>query len=118
MVGGDDHVMRVADRYAARGFRVLVPISIEARSASTQKKAEHLMGGLNFADAAGQNIRGAVQYLKQSSAKVGVTSYCMGSALICDRDRKWSPDVGRRFCDAGNRVSIASFHSVSGTSGT
>src|SRR5205814_1432435 len=39
------------------------------------------MTGLNFGDVAGQDIRGAVQYLKQSSPKVGVSGYCMGGAL-------------------------------------
>ena len=39
------------------------------------------MTGLNFGDAAGQDIRGAVQYLKKDSPKVGVTGFCMGGAL-------------------------------------
>jgi carboxymethylenebutenolidase len=40
------------------------------------------MKGLNFGVAAGQDVRGAVQYLKASgSAKVGVTGFCMGGAL-------------------------------------
>jgi carboxymethylenebutenolidase len=39
------------------------------------------MDGLNFGDAAGQDIRGAVQYLKKDSKKVGVTGFCMGGAL-------------------------------------
>jgi len=40
------------------------------------------MNNLNFADAAGQDVRGAVQHLKASgSAKVGVTGFCMGGAL-------------------------------------
>src|SRR5207247_6327634 len=41
----------------------------------------HLMKGLNFGDAAGQDVRGAVQHLKQSSPKVAVMGYCMGGAL-------------------------------------
>ena len=45
------------------------------------EEAQHLMGNLNFGDAAGQDIRGAVQYLKTTSKKVGVTGYCMGGAL-------------------------------------
>ena len=79
--GVNDHIKSVADRYAARGFRVLVPDLYRGKVGLDAKEAEHLMGGLNFADAAGQDIRGAVQYLKQSSAKVGVTGYCMGGAL-------------------------------------
>jgi carboxymethylenebutenolidase len=79
--GVNDHIKGVADRYAARGFRVLVPDLYRGKVGLDAKEAEHLMSGLNFADAAGQDIRGAVQYLKQSSAKVGVTGYCMGGAL-------------------------------------
>jgi carboxymethylenebutenolidase len=46
------------------------------------KEAEHLMGTLNFGDAAGQDVRGAVQHLKSTgSGKVGVVGYCMGGAL-------------------------------------
>ena len=44
-------------------------------------EANHLMTNLNFPDAAGQDIRGAVQYLKQSSKKVTVGGFCMGGAL-------------------------------------
>jgi carboxymethylenebutenolidase len=39
------------------------------------------MTALNFGDAASQDIRGAVRFLKTRSAKVGVTGFCMGGAL-------------------------------------
>ena len=40
------------------------------------------MGHLNFGDAAGQDVRGAVAWLKASgSARCGVTGFCMGGAL-------------------------------------
>jgi carboxymethylenebutenolidase len=39
------------------------------------------MTGLNFGDAASQDVRGAVQFLKTRSGKVGVTGFCMGGAL-------------------------------------
>jgi carboxymethylenebutenolidase len=39
------------------------------------------MTNLNFGDAATQDVRGAAQHLKQSSAKVGVVGFCMGGAL-------------------------------------
>jgi carboxymethylenebutenolidase len=79
--GVNDHIKSVADRYAKDGFRVLVPDLYRGKVGLDAKEAEHLMTGLNFGDAAGQDIRGAVQYLKQSSAKVGVSGYCMGGAL-------------------------------------
>jgi carboxymethylenebutenolidase len=42
------------------------------------------MEGLDFGDAAGNDVRGAVAFLKAraiGSGKVGVTGYCMGGAL-------------------------------------
>lgn len=80
--GLDDQIKGVADKYAAAGYRVLVPDLYRGKLALEANEAEHLMNDLDFADAAGQDVRGAVQYLKQSgSAKVGVTGYCMGGAL-------------------------------------
>jgi len=80
--GLNDQIKRVADKLAVAGFRALVPDLYRGKLALEASEAEHLMTGLDFGDAAGQDIRGAVQYLKDSgSAKVGVTGFCMGGAL-------------------------------------
>ena len=80
--GMNDQIRGVADKVAAAGYRALVPDLYRGKTAVDAKEANHLMTGLNFGDAAGQDIRGAVQYLKKSgSAKVGVTGFCMGGAL-------------------------------------
>jgi carboxymethylenebutenolidase len=79
--GVNDHIKSVAGRYATHGFRVLVPDLYRGKVGLDAKEAEHLMTGLNFGDAAAQDVRGAVQFLKQSGGKVGVTGYCMGGAL-------------------------------------
>ena len=80
--GLNDQIMGVADRLAAAGYRALVPDLYRGRVALEANEAEHLMTNLNFGDAAGQDVRGAVQHLKASgSAKVGVTGFCMGGAL-------------------------------------
>lgn len=80
--GLNDQIRGVADRYAEQGFRALVPDLYRGKSTVEAAEAEHLMTNLNFGDAAGQDVRGAVQYLKAGgSAKVGVTGYCMGGAL-------------------------------------
>jgi carboxymethylenebutenolidase len=79
--GLNDQIKGVAERFAARGYRALVPDLYRGQIGLDAKEAEHLMSGLNFADAAGQDVRGAVQYLKASSTKVGITGYCMGGAL-------------------------------------
>src|SRR4051812_25831482 len=79
--GLNDQIKGVADKLAKAGYRALVPDLYRGKIGLDAKEAEHLMTGLNFGDAAGQDVRGAVQYLKQSGAKVGVTGYCMGGAL-------------------------------------
>ena len=79
--GLNDQIKGVANRFAAQGYRVLVPDLYRGKVGLDAKEAEHLMGTLNFGDAAGQDVRGAVQHLKATSAKVGVTGYCMGGAL-------------------------------------
>ena len=80
--GMNDQIKRVADKLAADGYRALVPDLYRGKVALEANEAEHLMKGLNFGDAAGQDVRGAVQYLKGSgSAKAGVTGFCMGGAL-------------------------------------
>ena len=79
--GVNDQIKGVAKKFAAHGYRALVPDLYRGQVGLDVKEAEHLMGGLNFGDAAGQDIRGAVQYLKKTSAHVGVVGYCMGGAL-------------------------------------
>jgi carboxymethylenebutenolidase len=80
--GLNDQIKGVADRLAKAGYRALVPDLYRGKVALAANEAEHLMTNLNFGDAAGQDIRGAVQYLKSTgSPKAGVTGFCMGGAL-------------------------------------
>jgi carboxymethylenebutenolidase len=79
--GLNDQMKGVASRLAAAGYRALVPDLYRGKMSLDKKEAEHLMNGLNFGDAAGQDIRGAVQHLKNDSPKVAVMGFCMGGAL-------------------------------------
>jgi carboxymethylenebutenolidase len=80
--GLDDEIKSVAHRLAEAGYRALVPDLYRGKLALEANEAEHLMNDLNFGDAASQDIRGAVQYLKATgSASVAVTGFCMGGAL-------------------------------------
>jgi carboxymethylenebutenolidase len=80
--GLNDQIRGVGDKLAAAGYRALVPDLYRGQFALGANEAQHLMEGLDFGVAAGQDVRGAVQYLKASgSAKVGVTGFCMGGAL-------------------------------------
>ena len=80
--GLNDQIKGVADKLAAAGYRALVPDLYRGKVALEANEAEHLMTNLNFGDAAGQDVRGAVQHLKGTgSPKAGVTGFCMGGAL-------------------------------------
>src|SRR5262245_61473973 len=79
--GLNDQIKGVADKLAKAGYRALVPDLYRGKVALAANEAEHLMTNLNFGDAAGQDIRGAVKHLKGKSKKVAVTGFCMGGAL-------------------------------------
>ena len=80
--GLDDEIKNVANRLAKAGYRAMVPDLYRGKLALEANEAEHLMSDLNFGDAASQDIRGAVQYLKATgSNKVAATGFCMGGAL-------------------------------------
>jgi carboxymethylenebutenolidase len=79
--GLNAQIRGVADRLATAGYQALVPDLYRGKSTVEAEEAHHLMSGLNFGDAASQDIRGAVQYLKTRASKVGVTGFCMGGAL-------------------------------------
>jgi len=79
--GLNDQIKKTADRLADAGYRALVPDLYRGKVAKASDEANHMMANLNFPDAAGQDIRGAVQHLKQSSKKVVVGGFCMGGAL-------------------------------------
>ena len=80
--GLNDQIKKTGDRFAAAGFNALVPDLYKGRVAQDPDEANHLMTGLDWVGATEQDIRGAVQYLKQAgSTKVAVLGYCMGGAL-------------------------------------
>jgi carboxymethylenebutenolidase len=79
--GLNDQIRGVADRFARCGYRALVPDLFRGKSTVEEEEASHLLGALDFGDATSQDIRGAVEYLKEGSGRVGVTGYCMGGAL-------------------------------------
>jgi carboxymethylenebutenolidase len=80
--GLNDQIRGVADRFAEAGYRALVPDLYRGKSTVEAEEANHLMTHLDFGQAAGQDVRGAVSYLKGSgSTRCGVTGFCMGGAL-------------------------------------
>ncbi|MDN7182690.1 dienelactone hydrolase family protein [Caballeronia sp. SEWSISQ10-4 2] len=79
--GLNDQIRGVADRLAQSGYLALVPDLFRGKSTVEEAEANHLLSALDFGDAAGQDVRGAVLYLKEHSERVAVTGFCMGGAL-------------------------------------
>jgi carboxymethylenebutenolidase len=79
--GLNDQICGVADRFARLGYNALAPDLYRGRLTTSPDEANHLMSGLDFADATHQDLRGAAQYLNEDGGKVAVMGYCMGGAL-------------------------------------
>src|SRR5262249_54211048 len=79
--GLNDQICGIADRFARAGYNALAPDLYKGRVTAQADEANHLMSGLDFADATNQDLRGAAQHLKAQSAKLAVMGYCMGGAL-------------------------------------
>ena len=79
--GLNDQICGVADRFARAGYNALAPDLYKGRLTASPDEANHLMSGLDFADATNQDLRGAADHLKGNSGKVGLMGFCMGGAL-------------------------------------
>jgi carboxymethylenebutenolidase len=79
--GLNEQIKGVANRLAEAGYRTLVPDLYRGKVTLEAAEAEHFMGDLDFKDAASQDIRGALQYLKSGGPKAGVIGFCMGGVL-------------------------------------
>ena len=79
--GLNDQICGVADRFARAGYNALAPDLYKGRLTTTADEANHLMSGLDFADATQEDLRGAALELKKQSDRVAVMGFCMGGAL-------------------------------------
>jgi carboxymethylenebutenolidase len=79
--GLNDQICGVADRFARAGYNAQAPDLYKGRLTTEPDEANHLMTGLDFADATHQDLRGAAQHLQAQSGKVAVMGYCIGGAL-------------------------------------
>src|SRR5437870_6280381 len=79
--GLNDQICGVADRFARAGYNALAPDLYQGRVTAAPDEANHLMSGLDFADATHQDLRGAARHLESQSGKLTVMGYCMGGAL-------------------------------------
>src|SRR5215203_3935934 len=78
------HIEDVCDRFAAAGFVALAPDLYHGRTTTEPDEAGKLMMTLNL-DQAAKDMGGAVDFLMGhdavTSAKIGVTGFCMGGGL-------------------------------------
>ncbi|MEE8435383.1 MAG: dienelactone hydrolase family protein [bacterium] len=79
--GLNDQIKGVADRLAGEGYRALVPDLYRGRVTQSPDEANHMMTGLDWAGATGEDVRGAVQHLKANGGKAAVLGFCMGGAI-------------------------------------
>jgi carboxymethylenebutenolidase len=79
--GLNDQICGVADRFARAGWNALAPDLYNGRVTTVPDEANHLMTGLDFADATHQDLRGAALLVGEHSAKIAVMGFCMGGAL-------------------------------------
>jgi carboxymethylenebutenolidase len=81
--GLQDQITGICDRFALAGYDALAP-DLYAGTVVPYHDTEAAgreMNSLNFLDATDQTVRGAVQLLQKSGAKVGLTGFCLGGAV-------------------------------------
>src|SRR5699024_10896660 len=79
--GVNAQIKRVGTQWTDAGYRVVIPDLFRGDRPLDTAEAEHNMNDLYFGDAATQDVRGAVQYLKAGDTPVGVIGFCMGGVL-------------------------------------
>ena len=81
--GLQDQIRGICDRLALAGYDALAPDLFAGTVVPYHDSAAAAreMNSLNFAEATDQLVRGAVQYLGKTGAKVGLTGFCMGGAV-------------------------------------
>lgn len=80
--GLNEQIKKTANRFAEQGLLAIVPDLYRGKLAGDADEANHMMGSLNFMDAAKQDISGCIAHLRNAGcAKVAVTGFCMGGAL-------------------------------------
>lgn len=80
--GVNDQIIGVADRLVENGYRVLVPDLYRGEVTLDAAEAQHKMESLDFAQAASQDIPGAINHLKTGShSPVATLGFCMGGGL-------------------------------------
>ena len=81
--GLQDQITGICDRLALAGYDALAPDLYAGKVAPYHdtEMANREMSSLDFLAATDQLVRGAAQFLKRSSPRVGLTGFCLGGAV-------------------------------------
>lgn len=81
--GLQDQIRGVCDRLALAGYDALAPDLYEGKVVPyhDREAANREMKSLDFLAATDLHVRGAARYLSASSAKVGITGFCLGGEV-------------------------------------
>jgi carboxymethylenebutenolidase len=81
--GLQDQIKGICDRFALAGYDALAPDLFNGTVVPYHdtEAAGREMSSLNFLEATDQLVRGAAQFLLQSSPKVAICGFCMGGAV-------------------------------------
>ena len=81
--GLQDQIRGICDRLALAGYDALAPDLYEGTVVPyhDREAAAREMASLDFIHATDQHVQGAADYLLKSSAKVGVTGFCLGGSV-------------------------------------
>jgi carboxymethylenebutenolidase len=76
--GLNDHIKKICDRFASKGYRALAPDLYHGVVATTRDEAQHSFTKLNWSDAVSQDMAGAMTFLRSKGGKVCL-SVCLFS---------------------------------------
>ena len=78
-----DQIKGICDRLALAGYEALAPDLYAGTVVPYHDTdaANREISSLNFIEATDQAVRGAAQFLKRASPKVGLTGFCLGGAV-------------------------------------
>ncbi len=81
--GVQDQIRGVCDRLALAGYDALAPDLYEGKIIPyhDREAAAREMASLDFVYGTDQHVRSAARYLLASSAKVGITGFCLGGSV-------------------------------------
>lgn len=104
--GLNDHIKKVADRYASEGFVAMAPDLYHGTVTKSPDEAGKLMMALNI-EHAEKDLRGSVAHVKALTGRpVGIVGFCMGGTLSLFAACANGKDVGACVVYYGGHLAV------------